>query len=1088
MRDFKQHDVTDCGAACLAFIFYRYGLNMSISSIRQRTGTNTSGTTALGLVETAKECGFESKGIRCKFDDLRSVTHPGIAHVITEGGRQHYVVVCSIGKKTMKVMDPAVGRVEKWTNDKFRALWTNVFIVLAPSISFEPSKKKDGAWYRLIALLKPQKHVLTQAFVGVILGTILSLSTAIYIQKIVDNVIVDGNRNMLQLLGIAMIVILVIRILLGYLQSVLMLRSAQKIDAGLILGYYRHLMRLPQSFFDTMRVGEITSRVRDAVAVRDFLNGTILNLIINPLILIVALAAMFTYSWKLALYSIALIPAYVVIYLVSDWLNRRYQREIMERSADFDSQLVESLHAMSVVRSCGMEEEMSFRSETRLVRLLKRVWSAANTGFLVGSSGSFLTQAYSIGLLWIGASLVLDSRLTAGELMSCNALAGYITGPIIAIIGMNASIRTATTATDRLYEILDLEIEKDEGSGELEPEKEFDLVMENVNFRYPGRLATLKDVSLRFQSGKITALVGKSGCGKSTILSILQRHYTPDSGGILIGGVNIQYIKLASLRKNIAFVPQRIDLLAGSVLENLAPNETHPDMPRVIELCKRVGILEFIESLPRGFQTLITENGTNLSGGQKQRLAIVRALYTNAPIVMMDEPSSALDTASEDMLMDALQSMRKQGKLVILAVHNRRLLSLCDVMVELNDGQVISVREPDHTRVDNGKPSHNGVVHSDADNMSDNSLKETVDSMLTPETSALFQNLRARSAGGVLFGHDHANVMGIDEDGHGWFAQEGRCDVFAVTGKMPAVYGFDLGSFKNGWSPAYDYVVPKIREAYARGGVIVVSWFPDNLITGNNCAGGCAVEEVLPGSCAHKELRNCLDLIANNLGNLKDAQGRSIPIIFQCWHKQNEESFWWGCSRCTVEEYNRLFRFTVTYLREVHHVRNFLYAFSPGNHSSDFRHLMERYPGDELVDVLSLECECDESVEGQQRLLRLTREMVLYAESHGKVPALTHVGYDNGQNGKGLAFCMNNQWLKEYLINPIKQHPVACRIAYIMFADNMAYNPTIYRLPYPSSSHAECLAKLAEDPYLVFGDRVAQIYKHAVPAEATATV
>lgn len=1073
MPDFKQHDVTDCGAACLAYVFHRHGLAMSLSAIRQCTGTNRGGTTALGLVDTAKACGFEAKGIRCKFEDLLAVTLPGIAHVLTDGGRQHYVVVCAIGKKFMRIMDPAVGRVEKWSLDRFRACWTNVFLILVPSLNFVPSQRRDGAWPRLLALLRPQRPVLVQAFVGAVLATILSLAGAVYIQKIIDNVIVDGNRNLLRLMSLGMLVILAVRVLLGYFQSVLMLRSAQRIDAGLILGYYRHLVRLPQSFFDTMRVGEITSRVRDAVAVRDFLNGTILSLVLNPLILLTALAAMFAYSWRLALFSLALIPLNLAIYLVSDWLNRRYQREIMERSADFDSQVVESLHAMSVVRSCGLEEEMSFRSETRLVRVLKRVWSAANAGFLVGGAGTLVTQAYSVGLLWIGAGLVLDSRLTAGELMSCNALAGYITGPVVGLLGMNASIRTATTATERLYEILDLEREKDEGAADLVLEGPFDLVMERVNFRYPGRTATLKDLSLRLESGTITALVGKSGCGKSTILSLLQRHYLPESGRIFLGGVDLQYVRLAALRGKVAYVPQKIDLLAGPILENIAPSEVQPDMVRVVELCRKVGILEFIESLPRGFQAPITENGANLSGGQKQRLAIVRALYADAPVVLMDEPSSALDAESEDMLMATLKAMRARGKLVLLAVHNRRLLSLCDHMVEMEEGRITAIRTPEPGEDDRvtlvfpaagevgAEPAGPGLVDADA----------------TAETRALFLNLREQAGKGILFGQTDANVMGIREDGQGWFLEEDRCDLQLVTGKRPAVYGFDIGELKNGWMNACGYLAPKIREAHAQGGVITVAWHPENLVTGGGHGTGCAVADLLPGAPAHKLLCHRLDLIADNLGNLQDAQGRSIPIIFRAWHQQNGEQFWWGRSRCTPGEYVRLFRFTVTYLRDVRRIRNFLHAFVVGESDQPFAQLLERYPGDEWIDIVGLDWFGDDSTAKRAQLLRLAAEVVRFAEAHGKVAGLTEVGYDGGKAGRGLAHCAGADWLREGLVAPLLAHPVACRLAFLCFWRNEAYRPTIYNLPPPGTAHAACLAKLAEEPGLVFGDRMGGIYQ-----------
>lgn len=685
MRSFKQHDVTDCGAACLAYVFHQHGLELSISVIRQKSGTNRSGTTALGLVDTAKNFGFEAKGVRCQPDDLRNVTLPGIAHIVTDRGHQHFVVVCSISQKTFRVMDPATGKIEAWPRDRFCAQWTNVFLILAPSVEFAPSRKSERPWTRLLHLLRPQKAVLVQAFVGVVLTTLLSLSTAIFIQKIVDNVIVDGNRNLLRLLGVGMFLILGARILIGYFQSILLLKSAQRIDAGLVLGYYRHLMRLPQSFFDTMRVGEITSRVRDAVAVRDFLNGTILNLIVNPLVIVVALSAMFAYSWRLALFSLALIPANAVVYLASDWLNRRYQREIMERSADFDSQMVESLHAMSVVRSCGLEDEMGFRSETRLVRLLRRVWQAGRAGAAVSASGSFITQAYTVGMLWIGAGLVLDTQLTAGELMSCHALAGYITGPVVALIGMNTSIRTATTATDRLYEILDLEREKDEGTADLSTTDSFKIVLDKVNFSYPGRTAILRDISLEFESGAITALVGKSGCGKTTILSLLQRHYETTSGRILIAGQDLKQLRLASVRKHIAYVPQKIDLLAGSMLENFAPNETYPDIQRIFLLCRLVGILEFIEGLPKGIYSMVYENGANLSGGQKQRIAIVRALYAEAPIILMDEPTAGLDQEAESILVRSLEKVRELGVLVVIATHSEWVVGKCDRTVNLED-------------------------------------------------------------------------------------------------------------------------------------------------------------------------------------------------------------------------------------------------------------------------------------------------------------------------------------------------------------------------------------------------------------------
>ena len=695
MPTFRQRDVTDCGAACLAFVFHHYKLDVSLALLRRKSGTNQQGSTALGLVETARTSGFTAKGVKCPFESLEQMQLPAIAHINLVRGGQHYVVVSRVERNSVRVMDPAVGRVEKWSREKFRSEWTGVLVLLAPSLEFKPGVQTKSAFSRVCELLIPQKGILLQAFVGAVLATILSLSTAIYVQKIVDHVIVDGNRNLLTLLGVSMLVILSSRLVLGWFQTRLMLRTAQQIDSALILGYYRHLLRLPQPFFDTMRVGEITSRVADAVKIRNFLNGTFLSLLLQPLILIFAFAAMFFYSWKLALLSLALAPLNLLVYFAADWLNKKYQRLIMERGADFDAQLVESLNAQPVIRAFQLEEPMALRTETRLVRLLRPVWDAANSGLMVSSVAGFITQAYTIGLLWVGASQVLQAGLTAGQLMSCYTLAGFLAGPITALVGMNSAIREALIATDRLYEIIDLECEKDTGTMELLPDQLGDIRFEDVTFKYPGRLPVLRELTLTIPAGKITALVGESGCGKSTLLALIRRLYLPEIGKIFIGETDIQYVSLASLRKLVAVVPQQTHLLSGTVLENLAPGDYQPEMPRLLRICREVGILEFIEALPQGFLTVLTENGGNLSGGQRQRLAIARALYTEAPILLFDEPSSALDLRAEHSLMELLLRLRTGGRTIVISAHTERLLEAADQVIEIAGGQAIPAPESD---------------------------------------------------------------------------------------------------------------------------------------------------------------------------------------------------------------------------------------------------------------------------------------------------------------------------------------------------------------------------------------------------------
>lgn len=692
MKSFKQRDLTDCGAACFAWLCDHHRLRLPIARLRGELGTNRTGTSAAALVEAAKILGFTAKGVKGPADALLTVPMPAIAHCLIDQGRLHYVVLVEWTSKYARVMDPMVGRVERWTHEKFKAVWTGVLVLLAPGENFRAGDHTVTPWRRLWGLLQSHNSVLMQSLISATVTTVLGLGMSVYVQKIVDQVIPDGNRQLLNLLAVSMLVILGFKLVLAWGQSLLSLRLAQKIDSALILAYYRHLMRQPQSFFDTMRVGEITSRVADAVKIRHFLNQTLLNLVLNPLILIFSFGAMFFWSWKLALLSLALVPANALIYWAVNRLNRAYQRKMMERAADFDAQLVESLNVQPVLRSHCLEDYSTLRTETRLVRLLKTTWRAALGGLGCNTVATLTTQAYMIGLLWLGAGLVLDAGLTPGQLMSCYTLAGYLTGPITALIGLNASIQEALIATDRLFELMDLEIEKDRGNIEFEAGMAGDIRFESVDFKHAGRATTLRNISLTLPAGKITALVGASGCGKSTLLALIQRLYPAQAGRIYIGEHDIHYYRLESLRRHLAVVPQQTQMLSGAILENLAPGDYQPDMRRLLRICREVGILDFIEKLPQGFFTHLTENGASLSGGQRQRLALVRALYLDAPILLLDEPSSALDADSEQLLTKILQRLRKEGRTVVMAAHSSKLLEVADLTVFLSEGSVTSIR------------------------------------------------------------------------------------------------------------------------------------------------------------------------------------------------------------------------------------------------------------------------------------------------------------------------------------------------------------------------------------------------------------
>lgn len=273
--------------------------------------------------------------------------------------------------------------------------------------------------------------------------------------------------------------------------------------------------------------------------------------------------------------------------------------------------------------------------------------------------------------------------------MSFYAIIGYFTGPIASLIDANKTIQNAMIAADRLFEIMDLQREEGENKIVLTPEKIGDIQFKNVHFRYGTRVEVFKDFDLTLEKSKITAIVGESGSGKSTLISLLQNLYPLQSGTISLGDIDLQYIENASLRQLVSVVPQKIDLFAGNVIENIAVGEFQPDMERVLLICKSIGILDFIETLPAGFNTYLGENGASLSGGQKQRIAIARALYKQPEILVLDEATSSLDTSSENFIQKSIQNLRNDNKTIIIIAHRLSTVVQADTIVVLDKGKVL---------------------------------------------------------------------------------------------------------------------------------------------------------------------------------------------------------------------------------------------------------------------------------------------------------------------------------------------------------------------------------------------------------------
>ncbi len=685
----KQHDLKDCGAACLASVSAYYGLKMPIAKIRQISHTDTRGTNVLGLVQGLESMGFNAKGVKGGEDVLPDIPLPAIAHIITNEQYHHYVVIYKVIKRKVEVMDPAFGKIEQYSMEEFLKIWTGVLVLLEPNEYFEQKNEKTNTYKRFWSLIQPHKSILIQALLGALVYTILGLSTSIYIEKITDYVLIDGNRRLLNLLSIGMIVILLFQIFIGAVKSILVLQTGQRMDKHLILGYYKHLLKLPQRFFDTMRVGEIISRVNDAVKIRAFINDVAIDIFVNVFIVFFSFVLMFTYSWKLALITALVIPFYFIVYWITNKLNKKVERKLMEESAELESHLVESLNSVRTIKQFGIETFANNKTDNAFTKLLKSIYNSVLNALFSGNSSDFLSRIFTIILLWVGSGYVIDRIITPGELLSFYALIGYFTSPVSQLIGMNKTIQNALIAADRLFEIMDLEREEITKKTDITKEHIGDIHFKEVSFSYGSRVDVFTNFNCTIERGKTTAIVGESGSGKTTLAALIQNLYPLNSGKLLIGDYNIKYISNYSLRNLISIVPQNIDLFSGNVIDNIALGEDFPDMEKILNITKKLGILDFIEKLPNEFQTYLGENGALLSGGQKQRIAIARALYRNPEILILDEATSSLDTEAEIIIQNTLQEFRKQNKTMVIIAHRLSTVANADTILVMKEGQII---------------------------------------------------------------------------------------------------------------------------------------------------------------------------------------------------------------------------------------------------------------------------------------------------------------------------------------------------------------------------------------------------------------
>lgn len=712
----KQHDMTDCGAACLATIAKQNGYKLSISRIREIAGTDKQGTNAYGVIKAAEELGFSAKGVKGDKNAFFSeFPLPCIAHVVVDGALLHYVVIHKITKKQVIIADPSIG-VVKLTPEEFfgetrkdekppKYQWSGVLILLIKNDTFHKGKETKGLFERFLYLLIPQKKLLLHIFAASLLYTVLGILGAFYFQALLDVILPDGLSRTLFTLSIGVILLNIFKILLNAFRSHLLLYLSQKLDIALLLGYYRHILTLPMNFFGTRKVGEIISRFNDASKVRDAVSGAVLTIMIDTLMAIGGAIILYIQNPKMFGISFLMVILYAIIVLA---FNKKYKilnEQSMENNAQLTSYLVESLNGIQTIKVYNAECKANLETETKFVRLLKSIFHLSWIGNLQTSLKTTVELIGGIVILWVGAICVIHGEITIGQLITFNSLLVYFLDPVKNLINLQPQMQTAVVAAERLGEILDLDAEKD---SDLEHKKmnpknlSGDIVFKNVKFRYGTRRLVLEDINLTIRQGQKVAFVGESGSGKTTLSKLLLYLYQPEEGHILIQGNNIEDIQIETLRDKIAYIPQETFLFSGTIMENLTLGKDDVNMEDVIEASKQAQAHDFINDLPMRYETKLEENGMNLSGGQRQRLAIARAMLKKPDILILDEATSNLDAITERAL-DRTIHKYCQNMTTIFIAHRLSTIKDCDCIFVLEKGRIIEAGTHEALKQGGGK-------------------------------------------------------------------------------------------------------------------------------------------------------------------------------------------------------------------------------------------------------------------------------------------------------------------------------------------------------------------------------------------------
>ncbi|MBS1572307.1 MAG: peptidase domain-containing ABC transporter [Bacteroidetes bacterium] len=714
----RQRNQMDCGPTSLYMVSKYYGRNFSMEKLRMLTEIGKEGVNILGISDAAEQIGFRAIAAQLAFYELRKeVKLPCILH----WNQNHFVVLYKVTKNKFIIADPAKGII-KLTSDELKQSWissnnsnrqTGIALLLEPTAAFyeqENEKSKGIGWGLLLNYAIKYKAQIFQLFLGLLLGSLLQLIFPFLTQSIVDTGINTQNLSFIQLILIAQFTLFFARTIVDFIRSRILLFVSTHINLAILSDFWIKLMKLPLSFFDTKQTGDILQRINDHKRIESFITGTALQTIFSIFNLI-------TFSFVLLYFNTTIFTIFAtgsILYFFWIRLFLKYRRKLdYSRFAALskeNSATMQLIHGMQEIKLNNAEHLKRWEWESLQASVFKLNFKSLSLSQYQQAGAFFINEGKNIFITYIVATLVLKGNLTLGEMLAIQYIIGQLNSPVEQLIHFSQQAQDAKISLERLNEIHQLNDEEpSQTQFNNHLSDDCSIQLQNLNFTYAGagNQPVLKTINTTFPSGKVTAIVGMSGSGKTTILKLIQKFYETYQGEIKIGESSLKYVSPFYWRSITGSVMQDGFIFSDSIEKNIAVSDENPDYKKLIHACKVANILSFIESMPLGFNTKIGAEGNGISAGQKQRILIARAVYKNPQFLFFDEATNALDANNEKAIMENLHEFFK-GRTVIVVAHRLSTVKDADKIIVLQNGEIIE--EGNHNELTNKRGKYYELV------------------------------------------------------------------------------------------------------------------------------------------------------------------------------------------------------------------------------------------------------------------------------------------------------------------------------------------------------------------------------------------